>query len=166
MSGQVSGVRGRGPDDTGLVIQAPDRGGEEGFLRALGAGERGRTASAGQGTRDLILRGRVTREPGVVPGVMFFGVCEGAQSAVHNLADRGGAGSTVHDLGQDGLPDQISVRAVVQSAVHDLGRDGFLGALDAHGRDQAEVLGARDPVAHDIAGRRTDAAEGRANVYF
>ena len=62
MSGQVSGVRGRGPDDTGLVIQAPDRGGQEGFLRALGAGERGRTASAGQGTRDLILRGRGTRE--------------------------------------------------------------------------------------------------------
>ena len=115
MSGQVSGVRGRGPDDTGLVIQAPDRGGEEGFLRALGAGERGRTASAGQGTRDLILRGRVTREPGAVPGVMFFGVCEGAQSAVHNLADRDGAGSAVHDLGQDGLPDQISVRGGVQS---------------------------------------------------
>ena len=64
MPGQVSGVRGRGPDDTGLV-QAPDWGGQEGFLRALGAGERGRTASAGQGTRDLILRGRGTREPGV-----------------------------------------------------------------------------------------------------
>ena len=43
-----------GLKDTGLVI----RGGQEGFLRALGAGERGRTASAGQGTRDLILRGR------------------------------------------------------------------------------------------------------------
>ena len=81
MSGQVSGVRGRGPDDIGLVIQAPDRGGQEGFLRALGAGGRGRTASAGQGTRDLILRGRGTREPGVVPGVMFFDG-EGAQSTV------------------------------------------------------------------------------------
>ena len=78
-------------------------------LRALGAGERGRTASAGQGTRDLILRGRGTRKPGEVPGVMFFAVCEGAQSAIHNLADRGGAGSAVHDLGQDGFPDQISV---------------------------------------------------------
>ena len=65
------------------MIHAPDRGGQEGFLRALGAGERGRTASAGQGTRDLILRGRGTREPGVVPAVML-----GAQSTVHNLADR------------------------------------------------------------------------------
>ena len=35
MSGQVSGVRGRGPDDTGLVIQAPDRGGQEGFFALL-----------------------------------------------------------------------------------------------------------------------------------
>ena len=53
MSGQVSGVRGRGPDDTGLAIRALDRDGPEGYLRALGAGPR---APAGQ---RLLFRVRV-----------------------------------------------------------------------------------------------------------
>ena len=68
---------------------------------------------------------------------------------VHNLADRDEAVSAVHDLGQDELPGQISVRGGVQSAVHELDRDGFLGALGAHGRNQAATVGARGCVVRD-----------------
>ena len=78
-----------------------------------------------------------------------------------NLAEMDFLALSMHT---DAARQRLLVRVVV---LHDgrgavsLSRNGFLSAL---GRDQAKVLGTRDPIAHDIAGR-ADAAEGQANVY-